>query len=287
MNDILNNAVDCFLDNYDDVLKNFPLDGQKQVSRYYETDCRHSHILKKLENFTKKAKDFTSTDGERMKKMLIESLDLADRKVNITECLLDMVGTNMLNLNMSYKEVETAKQRLTSSNKRMSKLMPKEIDSDSIDVQNINNSNKRPKRNVTKLSTTLNKSVEMKAHFDRKSSTNQNKKKTTSTKKSKAQPAKNKKIDSGSESSDSDGDDLQPTYCICEEISYGDMVGCDNDLCPLEWCHFGCVSISRKPKGKWYCPFCRGTTSKTMKPKSVFLKELEEYNKRKEENWSK
>lgn len=289
MNDLLNNAVDRFLDNCDDVLKHFPLDGQKQVSRYYETDCRHSHILNKLENFTKKTKDFTSTDGERMKKMLIESLDLADRKVNITECLLDMVGTNMRNLSMSYKEAETAKLRLINSNKRMSKLMPdcKEIDSDSIDVQNINNSNKRPKRNVTKLSTTLNKSVEMNAHSDRKSSTNQNKKKTKSNKKSKAQPAKIKKIDSGSESSDSDGDDLQPTYCICEEISYGDMVGCDNDLCPLEWCHFGCVSISRKPKGKWYCPFCRGTTSKTMKPKPVFLKELEEYNKRKEENWSK
>jgi len=209
MNDILNNAVDSFLDNYDDVLKNFPLDGQKQVSRYFFFLNIRENILKKLENFTKKTKDLTSTDGERMKKMLIESLDLADRKVNITECLLDMVGTNMLNLNMSYKEVETAKLRLISSNKRMSKLMPhcKEIDSDSIDVQNINNSNKRPKRNVTKLSTTLNKSVEMNAHFDRKSSTNQNKKKTTSTKKSKAQPAKNKKIDSGSESSDSDGDD--------------------------------------------------------------------------------
>ncbi|XP_022177513.1 inhibitor of growth protein 2-like [Myzus persicae] len=288
MNNILNSTVDRFLDKCDDVLKHFPQDGQKQVSRYYETDCRHSHILNKLVKFTKNTKEFTSTDEQRMKKMLIESLDLADKKVNIAECLMDMVEKNMSNLETNYKEVEAAKLSLIKSNKRMSKSMPecKKIDSNSIDVLSIDNSNKRPKRNVTKISTTLNKSLEVNANLDKKPSTNQNKKNTALNKKSKAQPPKNKKVVSESESSDNESDnDLKPTYCICEEISYGDMVCCDNDLCPIEWFHFGCVSISRKPKGKWFCPFCRGTNSKTMKPKSVFLKELEEYNKRKEENW--
>jgi len=64
------------------------------------------------------------------------------------------------------------------------------------------------------------------------------------------------------------------------------MVGCDNDLCPIQWFHFGCVSINRKPKGKWFCPFCRDTSNnpKTMKPKEIFLEELKEYNERKEKN---
>ncbi|VVC46215.1 Zinc finger, PHD-finger,Zinc finger, PHD-type,Zinc finger, RING/FYVE/PHD-type,Zinc finger, PHD- [Cinara cedri] len=74
----------------------------------------------------------------------------------------------------------------------------------------------------------------------------------------------------------------EPTYCLCDQISYGEMICCDNDLCPLEWFHFSCVSLSTKPKGKWFCPKCRGDRTNIMKPKAQFLKELELYNKEKE-----
>ena len=67
------------------------------------------------------------------------------------------------------------------------------------------------------------------------------------------------------------------------QVSYGDMIGCDNDLCPIEWFHFNCVQLSSKPKGKWYCPKCRGDKPTVMKPKAQFLKELEKYNKEREE----
>ena len=50
----------------------------------------------------------------------------------------------------------------------------------------------------------------------------------------------------------------EPTYCLCEQVSYGDMIGCDYDACAIEWFHFNCVGLSNKPKGKWYCPKCRG-----------------------------
>jgi len=184
MNELLNSAVNRFLDNCDDVLKNFPQDGQKQVSRYYEIDCRHSHVLNKLMMFTKKTEEFASTDEQRMKKMLIESLDLADRKVNVSNCLLDMVEENMNTLEVNFKKVEKAKLNLIKSNKRMLKSVPenKEINTDSVDVLNIDNSNKRPKRNVTKISTALNKSVELNANLNKKSSTNKNKKKLHQTK---------------------------------------------------------------------------------------------------------
>ena len=36
---------------------------------------------------------------------------------------------------------------------------------------------------------------------------------------------------------DSSADDTRK-YCICQQPSYGDMVGCDNDTCPYEWFHF-------------------------------------------------
>lgn len=38
-------------------------------------------------------------------------------------------------------------------------------------------------------------------------------------------------------------------YCYCNQISYGEMVGCDNDDCPREWFHLDCVGLNKAPKG--------------------------------------
>ncbi|KRT78862.1 PHD finger motif containing protein [Oryctes borbonicus] len=54
-------------------------------------------------------------------------------------------------------------------------------------------------------------------------------------------------------------DPNEPRYCLCNQVSYGDMVACDNEDCPSEWFHYPCVGITAPPKGKWYCPQC--TTS--------------------------
>ncbi|XP_046850308.1 inhibitor of growth protein 4-like isoform X2 [Xenia sp. Carnegie-2017] len=51
-------------------------------------------------------------------------------------------------------------------------------------------------------------------------------------------------------------DPNEPTYCLCHQVSYGEMIGCDNLECPIEWFHFPCVGLTTKPKGKWYCPKC-------------------------------
>lgn len=48
----------------------------------------------------------------------------------------------------------------------------------------------------------------------------------------------------------------EPRYCVCQNVSYGDMVACDNRECPYEWFHYACVGITAPPKGKWYCPQC-------------------------------
>ncbi|CAG5115093.1 unnamed protein product [Candidula unifasciata] len=53
----------------------------------------------------------------------------------------------------------------------------------------------------------------------------------------------------------------EPVYCSCKSVSYGEMIGCDNEKCAIEWYHFGCVGLRTKPKGKWYCSECRGDKS--------------------------
>jgi hypothetical protein len=53
--------------------------------------------------------------------------------------------------------------------------------------------------------------------------------------------------------SDDEGD--EPRYCYCNEVSYGNMVACDNDDCPREWFHLACVNLEKAPVGrtKWFC----------------------------------
>jgi len=49
------------------------------------------------------------------------------------------------------------------------------------------------------------------------------------------------------------------TFCYCKGPEVGEMIGCDNDQCAIEWFHMKCLKISTSsiPKGKWYCPDCR------------------------------
>lgn len=49
----------------------------------------------------------------------------------------------------------------------------------------------------------------------------------------------------------------EPTYCVCRQVSFGEMIACEQDDCPIEWYHFGCVGLKTQPKGKWICPQCK------------------------------
>ena len=78
---------------------------------------------------------------------------------------------------------------------------------------------------------------------------------------------------------DEDEDIDEPKYCYCNEVSYGEMVGCDGDECQKEWFHLSCVGLTRAPAkngkslfnpldygcdndfllllAKWYCDDCK------------------------------
>ncbi|KAF2733430.1 hypothetical protein EJ04DRAFT_513209 [Polyplosphaeria fusca] len=73
---------------------------------------------------------------------------------------------------------------------------------------------------------------------------------------------------------DEDGD--EPRYCYCNEVSYGNMIACDNDSCPREWFHLQCVSLDKAPNArtKWFCSddceraFKKGNKAKGGRPGS-------------------
>ncbi|KAI7827742.1 hypothetical protein BX661DRAFT_143201 [Kickxella alabastrina] len=51
-------------------------------------------------------------------------------------------------------------------------------------------------------------------------------------------------------------DPNEPRYCYCRQVSYGEMVACDDDNCEIEWFHLGCVDLKAPPKGQWFCREC-------------------------------
>ncbi|KAI9026630.1 hypothetical protein CLU79DRAFT_833514 [Phycomyces nitens] len=57
-------------------------------------------------------------------------------------------------------------------------------------------------------------------------------------------------------------DPNEPLYCYCHQVSFGEMVACDNEECDIEWFHIECVGLKVPPKGKWYCRNCGSDTKK-------------------------
>ena len=45
-------------------------------------------------------------------------------------------------------------------------------------------------------------------------------------------------------------------WCMCKNKESGRMIACDSSDCLIQWFHYACVGIKRKPKGMWYCPQC-------------------------------
>lgn len=55
---------------------------------------------------------------------------------------------------------------------------------------------------------------------------------------------------------------LEPTYCYCNQVSFGEMVGCDGEDCKREWFHLPCIGYKNPPKGKWFCDDCLAKNKK-------------------------
>ncbi|ODV85947.1 hypothetical protein CANARDRAFT_190422, partial [[Candida] arabinofermentans NRRL YB-2248] len=52
------------------------------------------------------------------------------------------------------------------------------------------------------------------------------------------------------------GNEEDELYCFCQQVSYGNMIACDNSDCKYEWFHYDCVGLKEPPQGIWYCPYC-------------------------------
>ncbi|XP_006253193.1 inhibitor of growth protein 2 isoform X1 [Rattus norvegicus] len=183
---------------------------------------------------------------QHLQRALINSQELGDEKIQIVTQMLELVENRARQMELhSQCFQDPAESERASDKSKMDSSQPER-------------SSRRPRRQRTSESRDL---CHMTNGIDDCDDQPPKEKKSKSAKKKKRSKAKQEREASPVEFAI---DPNEPTYCLCNQVSYGEMIGCDNEQCPIEWFHFSCVSLTYKPKGKWYCPKCRGDSEKTM-----------------------
>ncbi|XP_009994316.1 PREDICTED: inhibitor of growth protein 2 [Chaetura pelagica] len=183
---------------------------------------------------------------QHLQRALINSQELGDEKIQIVTQMLELVENRA-------RQMETHSQcfqDLSESEKPLEKAKMESCQPE--------RSSRRPRRQRTSESRDLCHAAN---GIDDCDDQPPKEKRSKSSKKKKRSKAKQEREVSPAEFAI---DPNEPTYCLCNQVSYGEMIGCDNEQCPIEWFHFSCVGLTYKPKGKWYCPKCRGDNEKTM-----------------------
>lgn len=303
----------AYVENYLDCVENLPDDLQRQISRMRELDVTYQAYLKEVEQQQEVSKRDTDTNAKRrsllrIQQALIAAQEVGDEKLQIVQQIQDLIDNKARQLDLDYRNLDFGKDQENTEPNRDNHHHGSGFSGGSgAGATGAERQSKRPRRTRTDVTSGVenNNSSELLSSSEPvltrggsgatcSSATGTNHKKGGSASKKKKQ-RKSRQSQQQQQQQQQQRDDSpphedelaidpdEPTYCLCDQISYGEMILCDNDLCPIEWFHFSCVALATKPKGKWFCPKCRGDRPNVMKPKAQFLKELERYNKEKEE----
>lgn len=291
-----------YVENYLDCVENFPNELQRLISRMRELDVYYLARVREVQSQQKSIKDCTSHSQKdrifkRMQQALIAAQELGDEKLNLLQNILDKIEVKTRLLDQDFRNLDFGKEEPAPPE---IKEPPIPVTTAAVNNTSSTNTTERPikrarrarneKDPYTPLETSQSEPVtpehslrsqQTPAVSTSAGTSSQKKTNTGKKKKRKSRQIQTKEDSPPPEEQAIDPD--EPTYCLCDQISFGEMIMCDNDLCPIEWFHFSCVTLTTKPKGKWYCPKCRGDRPNVMKPKAQFLRELEKYNKEKEE----
>ena len=279
-----------FVEDYLDYVENVPDDLQRHHSRLRELDMsQHQDLLTELESLITQfeaEKDDPVAQRKllvRMQLPLIASQDIGDDKIQIVQTLTDTIENKIRQLEHDSQNLDFGRGEEEESPVKTVKKEEKDKSAKKRKV--VKEEEEPPKPATPNGKKKIKSSSNLRSGQDRASSSAPAPSSSGPGKRGskKVLDTKRDRSISPPDLSHVDIDPDEPTYCLCDQVSYGEMIGCDNDLCPIEWFHFTCVQLTSKPKGKWFCPRCRGDKPTVMKPKAQFLKELEKFNKEKED----
>ncbi|XP_049886172.1 inhibitor of growth protein 1 isoform X2 [Pectinophora gossypiella] len=306
-----------YVENYLDCVENLPNDLQRHLSRMRELDVTYRECVRDAESYlalciaphTEEKR--RQRAAIRLQTSLVTAQEIGDEKLQVVQVLQDLIDNKQRGLDGDHKklvtcldvntnggtskkdpsppaepvrlekEATTPPEQQTPTPPPPERTVEKEKDKSERDKSGGERWSKRARRSRNNAGGNTDGADSSERDSERVTNNHTHKKGIGKKKKRKARQAAQRSETPPEETDAIDPD--EPRYCLCDQISFGEMILCDNDLCPIEWFHFSCVSLTTKPKGKWFCPKCRGDRPNVMKPKGQFLKELERYNREKEE----
>ncbi|OXU19835.1 hypothetical protein TSAR_003436 [Trichomalopsis sarcophagae] len=276
-----------YITNYMDAMENLPDDLAILTSRMYQLDANCQDYYREIQEYHDiLARGITDAQERRrvlakIHNTLVRMQDIGDEKLQLMQTIHDMIEKKARELDIDFKN---------------SRLRMEQENSGPFNVSNSNSvsSNPKPSTPINEKTTRRGRkskngiSEEQAAQAadssvlsenqsaNRPSTSNGVSKRTSNTGTGKRK--QRKLLNQGQREASApvaslaarEEGDSELLYCVCNRVSFGKMILCDNDACLAEWFHFSCVNLTMKPKGNWYCPSCRGSKPNVPKPKSKF-----------------
>jgi len=231
-----------YLEQYLDSLEDLPTELKTNFSKMNDLDKRNRDIMVQIDTnsdeYLRKVRDLSPSkrkqEMEKIQKMFKKAKEMSDDKVTVAINTYELVDKHIRKLDSDLAKFE-------SEMKEKGRLSQTESEEEEVEEEE----KKGKKKNIKD---------------SKKKKGREEEKKKKKQKSNKADFSLNQaqfgSLPIPQEVLDMPVDPNEPTYCLCQQVSYGEMIGCDNQDCPIEWFHFGCMSLTTKPKGKWYCPKC-------------------------------
>ncbi|XP_023670528.1 inhibitor of growth protein 2 isoform X1 [Paramormyrops kingsleyae] len=241
-----------YVEDYLECVESLPLDIQRNVSLLREIDTKYQDVLKEVDDVYEKYKKETDTSQRKrlqnqLQRALISSQELGDEKIHLVTQMIELVENRARQMDSHSHCFQEPSEVETPVEKTKQEVQPPERSSA--------RRQRRQRNSESRDSCYTANGVD-----EQGDEPPPKEKKSKSAKKKKRSKAPKREVSPVEYTIDPN----EPTYCLCDQVSYGEMIGCDNEQCPIEWFHFSCVGLTYKPKGKWYCPKCRGDNEKTM-----------------------
>lgn len=243
-------ATALYLEHYLDSLENLPIELQRNFTLMRDLDKRAQDLLKDIDRLTgdylknvrTMSPDKRSTQVEEIQQMFTKTKEYGDDKVSLAIQTYELVDKHIRRLDSDLARFEA-------------ELKDKALNSQSSDSEGTQRKRSKKGKDRDKKKSGRGRTASSDDEIPKSS-----RKKIKSQQQQESQftgmPNLPIAITHPSDVLDMPVDPNEPTYCLCHQVSYGEMIGCDNLDCPIEWFHFACVGLTSKPKGKWYCPKC-------------------------------
>uniref|UniRef100_A0A1A7YEJ3 Inhibitor of growth protein n=1 Tax=Iconisemion striatum TaxID=60296 RepID=A0A1A7YEJ3_9TELE len=289
-----------YVEEYLDLVESLPFDLQRSVTLMREIDAKYQDVLKELEDAYEKYRRESDPLQRRklqlsIQRALIRSQELGDEKIQIAGQMVELVENRTRQIDwhseLLVSSQEVPESHVTTTTSMTTSAASLMSSSSAIVTPGKSGHNDKKRDEVNPGSGSADKAGGKRSrrqkngenrecygaldHAEEVGTPREKRAKTSSKKKKRSKGKSEREVSPPDLPIDPD----EPTYCLCEQVSYGEMIGCDNDECPIEWFHFSCVGLNHKPKGKWYCPKCRGENEKTMDKALERAKKERAYNR--------